>query len=635
MKFVFQIPIQQGDTMIIFYWILCFATTVCGMETDDTGPFFYLKKDHEYYIAKYKNNEYLLRNEYIDDQSNLFSCLEKDGTFYSIHFECNNFLAIQMALQALTFENHSKILEYFFKIDNDHFYDMCNLYDIVTPVQTFKSYFSSIMILKECLQHPDLLNIKAYILTLDESKLFTSHYREQKNDRTNRLNTINSIEKDKRTPEIIQECAELTQLKNKDTTLVHLISEYIANTFLDKKRQQIENLQQTVLNDMIENRMYEADLLTIKKYIKKKNIEKQLTYREALNIGRNDEDEEDKELINAVLKLKDIDLDYWCNQVIPICCLEKNLPQIELNQSKIFNEEVFTFFLEKLAFFKNGMLDCSYMPIVDVIENKCLSHISSMLEIDLSKVKKIKIFCNFSRKSNVQDIISSFGDIRVSLPDLEEIYFTDGILVYFFSKKYFDRFLRILFYPEVDNDPTFPADKKPVKIYINKNIYEDNLKESKNLIGDMNKNVKIRSYGRMLRNIYEASHLTVLVIMVWHLCWCKKDINFFLKSFLLVMHLYLNRYNKFASLSYRIVEFSPIVLLLAIYGQWSHFPNIFKMPYSTSFLVGSLTLSSLFFSMDNMFNFYRDSSRILDDDEIKAIVEHGQYIFSYDPAEIG
>jgi len=640
MKFIFQIPMQQRDTMIIFYWMLCFVITIYGMETDDEIP-LKMQKNQGYYLIKYDDKEYLMCNDNVDYQSGCFQIEPENGIFYPIHFQCNNSFAIQMALQALTFEKHSEIemLEYFFKIDNDHFYDMCNLYDIVTPVQTFKSYFSSIMILKECLQHPDIFNIKAYILTLDESKLFTSHYREQKNDRTNRLNKINNIEKDKRTPEITQEYAELTKLKNKDIILVQLIREYIGNTFLNKKKQQIEGLQETVLNDMVQNGMCEKDLLTMKKYIEKMNIKEKLTYRDILNIRINDEDEEDKELINAVLKLKNIGLDYWLNQVIPICCLEKNLPQMELDKSKIFNKEVFTFFLEKLAFFKNDIFDCSCIPIVDVIENKCLSHIASMLEISLHDVQKIKIFCNVSSKNNFQDVISSFYDIRVSLPNVKEIYFTNDTILCFFSKGYFDKFLRVLFYPGTHNDPVSRAKQKTVNIYINKNIYEDTLEKSKIFIDNMNKNVKIRFCDKMLRNICRASYLTFFVIMVWHLFWSKKDINFCLKSFLLGthlylmgIHLYLNSYNKFAPLFYSIKEFSPIILLFAIYGQWSHFPNIFKMPYGTPFLVSSIPLSCIFFSLDETWNSY--PLRVFDDGEIKAIVKHGRYIVPYDPAEI-
>ena len=235
------------------------------MENDDKESFFELKKNKENYLITYDDKQYLMCNHNITCQDGeLFNTELEDDVSFSINFQCNNPFAIKIALEALTFENYSKILEHFFKIDNDHFYDLYNFYSVLTPSNTFKTYFYSIMILKESLQHSNIFNIKAYILTLDESKLFTSHYHAQKNDRTNRLNKINSIEKNKRDIQMEKELAQLTKLQNKDTALVHLISEYIANTFLDKKRQQIEYLQNPVLNDMVKNGMYEKDLLTIK-----------------------------------------------------------------------------------------------------------------------------------------------------------------------------------------------------------------------------------------------------------------------------------------------------------------------------------------------------------------------------------
>lgn len=674
--------------MLIFYWLLCFVVIIDGMEVNDS--IFQLKKDQGKYTIKYSDTDYLLCNENIECNDSIFNdnifTLAEEASNSSIPIECTNVTAIKNAIEALTFKESleikksSKILDHFFNIDNNHFYDMYNIYSILVPSATFKTYFYSVIIAKECLQNPHLFNIKAYMLTLDESVLFTSEYHKQKEARDNRLSVLNKLKEDERSLEIKKELAELTAVRYRNAIVVQLIFEYIRNTFLNRQKDQIENLESKILLKISEKDLQAAENVMGKIYAEKQltvensfseihdiiislyNIRKDQSYsllkstlnnvlekthfnvthdeyalfERSLFLLMSEVNIEDNDLfISEKLRslydiITDENLQPICDSIMPNEALvdvvnlyqlkkrfySKTLKNIDqrVDRSKVMEPAVLNFFLNKLAFFKNDILDCSYMPIADLIKSKSLFDLVSLLEIDFKTITKIKIFCDCKNPVNsnkVPDynegdknpqIIESITHLRRMLPNLKDLYFMDTEMANFFSKNYF-KFCRVLFYPEYDqNIENFHLKEKALNIHVHNSIYDTIIKlHNKYLNNTHYKNIFLGT----INILYRGSYWSGILIILWHFAWCKKDLDFGLKGF-----------------------------LLYIYGQWSHFPNIFKMPYGNAFSISCLVLSGLLYATKDWFNFYRDCSKVLDDNEIKKIIKHGQFIFSYDPTTI-
>lgn len=204
---------------------------------------------------------------------------------------------------------------------------------------------------------------------------------------------------------------------------------------------------------------------------------------------------------------------------------------------------------------------------------------------------------------------------------------------YIFSGERFDKFNKMIFYPNSINrrqeQYTF---RNPVNIYIKQGVYSNTTQQRQLYDNSLNRLHNVSLFLNIRSNLYDASYITGLTLILWHLLWCKKDIHFLVKTGLLICHIYLNRYNKWESILYKIKEFSPIVLLLCVYGQWSVLPNIFRMPYVIPFFAGTIPLSFILYTVNSVFDgmgAWRDPEKILDNRERIAIKKHGRYIFPY------
>lgn len=236
--------------------------------------------------------------------------------------------------------------------------------------------------------------------------------------------------------------------------------------------------------------------------------------------------------------------------------------------------------------------------------------------IDFKQVQEIKVLCGPELNKTLYTLRESFPAIKtvdfVDSDDVENAITDDN----------WQDCLRNIFYENVTEDNAYYGlTFEPVCCYFPKNIFEK-IQNKKNVLkGLYDKNVQKDSIDCVIKSVYEAASVAFFLMMAWHLLVAPKNKHFLFKASLYGLYCYFLQFNKWKPFYYTAACHIPIVMLLACYGQWDALPNLFKLPHAKGF-VGFATPLSFIFYFTNSLRFYRDSTKIIDNSEMKKIIDN-------------